>query len=558
MVEIVEGEQPESIKKQVEEAIKLKKLNEEIENQFKRALYFKCGNDLYVWIDIDGHKEIMKVFGGKINTTFENYFKHRMMEIGTDNDEIKDKLERIIGQSMVKSKKYRLCTRVCSEGGNTNTIWYDLTNDNWECIKTVPTTLDSPDLGWSLERVTPCPMFYRWEHQIPQVYPEKIELEEAKEIIWKLFFDDSTGKGILRMKDKENMILRIVSLIAKFIPEIERVIDLTVAPAGYAKSYSDKITKLTVDPSDIIAFGRPSRYNQEVVQNIFHHWLYCIDNCNDNLSAGISDLFSRVVTGAYDSQRQLYSNDKDFVRDLSYHPITINSTINPITRADLIERTVLFELNTTIEEKRETPELDAEYNELKPKLLGSIFTILSKSMWLRNNMTPISIKHRMVNFIKWGYCISEVIGIGGNKFMDIYTKRTEIASFDIVNENSIAKLLKFLVDVNKEYIGNMTGLWTILYSENKDVKQKSDSLPLGNERDMIAFSDIDKSISQQYINKTGDYSILNDKPKSTDSLGKRIASIENDLKKSGILITRDVVWIGNKAERIIKVAKVEK
>lgn len=556
MVDIIENEeQSDTIKKQIDKAKKLKDINDEVSSQFDRALYFKYGNDLYVWIDIDGHKEVMKVHGGKLTGTFGNYFKHRMMSIGLDNDEIKDRLDRLVGNFLVNAKKFELGTRVMSEGGNSNIIWYDLSNDKWEYIKTVPSEDGS---GWSLEKNTPYPMFYRWEHQISQVYPEKVSIEEAKELIQKLFYDKNTGKGILRLKDDDNKILKIVSMITKFIPNIERTIDLTVAPAGYTKSYGDKILKLIVDPSKVIAFRRPAKYSQEVVQNVSHHWLYCIDNCNDELSIGISDLLSTVVTGAYDSQRQLYSTDKDFIRNLSYHCITINGIFNPITRPDLIERTILYELDTTEEERRDTEDLDKEFDEIRPKLIGSIFTILSKAMQLKQNTKFPPIRYRMVNFIKWGYCIAEAVGIGGNRFMDIYTSKVRNASQDIVNENSVAKVINYMIlGKGTNYIGDMTGLWVLLYSGNKEAENKKNTLPLGNERDELTFSNTDKSVADQYIQKTGDYSILSDKPKSPDSLGKRISAIENDLKKSGILIRRGIVWKGNKVEREIEIKNKE-
>ncbi len=102
-----------------------------------------------------------------------------------------------------------------------------------------------------------------------------------------------------------------------------------------------------------------------------------------SISEDESDLLCRAVTGAGFSKRALYSNDDDFIYKFK-RALGVNGINLATTRADFLDRSLVIKLKRIPKDKRRKKEdIDREFEELRPFVLGYIFDILVKVLKYR-------------------------------------------------------------------------------------------------------------------------------------------------------------------------------
>src|SRR5918992_532804 len=86
----------------------------------------------------------------------------------------------------------------------------------------------------------------------------------------------------------------------------------------------------------------------------------------------------RLVTGEADSKRRLYTDDEDVIIELR-RAILLNGINVPTDRGDVLDRSLVVELERIPDgERRTEEELWELFKAEHPKLLGALFTVLSK------------------------------------------------------------------------------------------------------------------------------------------------------------------------------------
>src|SRR5262249_5426230 len=103
----------------------------------------------------------------------------------------------------------------------------------------------------------------------------------------------------------------------------------------------------------------------------------------DNLSylpAWLSDALCRLATGGGFSTRELYTNDEEVIFDAK-RPVVVNGIEDFITRADLLERSLLIRHPPIPEEKRR-PESEfwVAFDATHPRLLGALLDRVSAGL----------------------------------------------------------------------------------------------------------------------------------------------------------------------------------
>ena len=127
------------------------------------------------------------------------------------------------------------------------TIFYDLTNKEWEAIKITAE-------GWVIEKA---PIIFRRHNAQPQVYPSKDYPPDILDRFIKL----------LNVKDEKTKLLIKCYIIALFIPEIDKPILMLHGDPGGAKSTLEELVRTLVDPSSVLTFALP-RDIVELVQQL--------------------------------------------------------------------------------------------------------------------------------------------------------------------------------------------------------------------------------------------------------------------------------------------------
>ena len=255
-----------------------------------------------------------------------------------------------------------------------------------------------------------------------------------------------------------------------------------------------------------------------MVQQLDHNWCAYFDNVT-SISYEISDLLCRAVTGDGFSKRELYSDDDDVI--YSYKRcIGINGINNPATRPDLLDRSILFRLERIPKSQRKTEkQVWSNFQNIKPKLLGSIFSILSKAMQIKESIKLEDLP-RMADFAEWGEAISQAMGYQPNSFIGAYHENIGIQNLEAIEGHVIGSIILELMRRQDLWEGTATDLFN-------RIKELADELRLDT--------------------KAGHF------PKAPNSLRRKLNEIKSNLADENIFI--DPSRKGKAGTKLIKIIK---
>jgi len=182
----------------------------------------------------------------------------------------------------------------------------------------------------------------------------------------------------------EDRILLVAVLVSYFFVEYPFVAIALYGGKGRGKSTAAKILKSLIDPSVTRILDMPSK-REELFQAIDHHYFIAFDNVS-YISGEYSDVFCRVLTGVGTQKRMLYTDDDDFLRKVK-RPIIFNGINVAMTREDLLDRTVLFEV-LPIQNRRTEEEIYRDFEEIRPYILHELFVLVSRVLSILPEVEP--------------------------------------------------------------------------------------------------------------------------------------------------------------------------
>ena len=289
-------------------------------------------------------------------------------------------------------------------------IWYDLTNDGWQAVRVTKK-------GWEVTANPPA-IFRRYNHQQPQDEPvEGVGPAGVLEVL-----------RHLSLATEDDCILFTVWLVAGFVPGIPHPIVIFHGEQGAGKTSNCRVGNALIDPSSMETLALPSN-TRELVQILEHHWLAPFDNIS-SLREDTSNTLCRAVTGGGFSKRALYTNDDDIV--YSYRRlIMLNGINNMAIKPDLLDRAILISVDRIAPGRRKPDSVFwREFMAVRPRILGGMFDALTAAMKLVPNV-ELPTMPRMADFAVWGFAIAEVLGFGGQAFLDAYER-------NIAKQNDVA------------------------------------------------------------------------------------------------------------------------
>ncbi len=284
--------------------------------------------------------------------------------------------------------------------------------------------------------------------------------------------------------------------------------------------------KNIVDPSSVDTLSFPKQFN-ELVQILDHHYLNLFDNVSF-ISNEISDILCRAVTGAGIIKRGLYKNDKDIVYKFR-RGIGINGINLATTKPDFLDRSPIINLKRIEKNARKREEeIDKEFEDLKPSVLGYIFDILVKVLKYKQDHQSKTIKDlpRMADFAGFAEIIARCIGYEDKEFINAYEENIDKQNDEVIEASPVAEaLLLFLLELDKD---NWEGTPTELYKNLEDI---IDQIKPGLTRSNLW-------------------------PKASNSLTSKINEVVPNLKERGIEITTGEK--NREGNRVIKIERIQK
>jgi hypothetical protein len=186
---------------------------------------------------------------------------------------------------------------------------------------------------------------------------------------------------------------------------------------GSAKSTLARMLRSLIDPSAACLRCEP-RDPRDVMIAATNGWVVALDNLS-SIQPWLSDCLCRLATGGGFATRELYSDAEETILD-AQRPVILTSIEDLATRGDLLDRAVVLTLPHIPEERRRPEgELWAEFDRLRPLLLGALLDALAAALGrlpeVRLDRLP-----RMADFALLGAAAEAALGWPSGAFAAAY------------------------------------------------------------------------------------------------------------------------------------------
>jgi hypothetical protein len=369
-------------------------------------------------------------------------------------------------------------------------IYYDLCDKDWGIVRITPHE-------WGVERNYPKILFKRHKINKPQVLPNK-DYPKDKNYL------EEFMKLTNVYDDPNNRVLAEVYIVSLFLlADLPKPVMMPHGTHGSGKSTFQELIKQIVDPSAAPTTAFPNSL-AELTQELDHSYLTFFDNVSE-ISQLTSDTLCRVVTGNGLTKRALFTDDEDFIYNMT-RAVGFNGINITAKRADLLDR--LLNLHLYPIDKRQRKKLKTirqEFDAMLPNLLGYIFDILVKVL-TRIGEVKLEGLPRMADFAEMGELIARCLGYEHNVFIDAYTTNIQFTNQEAIDSSPVATAIINLMNIHAVWSGKAEKLRTELVrivTSNEDLQ-----------------------------------GLLNSKgwPRSPQSLRSRLNEITPNLKEIGIVV----------------------
>jgi hypothetical protein len=184
-------------------------------------------------------------------------------------------------------------------------------------------------------------------------------------------------------------------------------------------------------------------------------WVLCFDNLS-HLPVWLSDAFCRLATGGGFSTRELYTDDGEVIFDAK-RPLVVNGIEDFVTRADLLERSLLIR-HPPIPEENRRPESEfwAAFDAAHPELLGAVLDRVSAGL---RELPRVKLDRlpRMADFALFA-AACERGGGDEPRFLSAYTDNQTGAHEQALDASPLPAALLTLMDGRELWEGTPTEL----------------------------------------------------------------------------------------------------
>ena len=364
------------------------------------------------------------------------------------SETVRSSINAMAGKAMFSSPMHRLHNRTAWDEG---ALYYDL--GDWRAVRVT-------SAGWEVV-VKPPILFRRFPHQKPQVEP--VQGDDLREIL-----------KFINIPDSDMQILFVTDIAAGNIPDIPVPVSLLHGPHGSAKSSALRYKRELMDPAEV-PLQAPPRDVAEFVQIASHNRNLFLDNLS-SLPPWLSDGLSRFCTGDGFVKRRLYTDDDDVV----YKPRGVGGItgINlVVTAADLLDRSFVYQLQPIPEQDRRSErEMDAEFEAIKPKLLGAMFDALAGAMTVKDGIQPPKLP-RLADYALWGCAVAVAIGYTEDEYWAAIDANSRTQTNEALDASPVAQAVCALMVDKESWTSTpselLTALNTVAEREKIDTTAKA-------------------------------------------------------------------------------------
>ncbi|HBZ83236.1 MULTISPECIES: hypothetical protein [Brevibacillus] len=393
-------------------------------------LFHDPSNEAYAEVCLDGRTRTMKVKSKDYSRfLLSHYYKRNGKSPSPDS--VNQAQSQLEAEAIFDGNQHELCLRI---GEHNNNFYYNLNDEKSRVIEISPgdcKVIDAPPLFFISKR-----------NMKAQAMPD---------------FSGDVRRILkhIRLKRNTDKLLYLVYLISCLIPDIPHPVLVFFGEKGAAKSTSMRMTKEIIDPAISNLLSMP-RSTSDLALSLHNNYMTSFDNLT-SISTEQSNLLCTAVTGGTITKRKLYSDDEEAI--LSFKGcVTLNGINVVATKADLIDRSIILELDRVDEnERKEERLLWEQFERDKPFILGGAMKVLSKAIEIYPNVHPEWLP-RMADFTRWGYAITEAMGFKGEYFLKAYKVNQIKANEEAISTSPVAEAIVALMSRTDLWHGTVTDL----------------------------------------------------------------------------------------------------
>jgi hypothetical protein len=445
---------------------------------------FTFNGEPYAIIPVRNHKENHPLNSSAFKGWLFTNGRHKILGKIPGSNSVKEAISYLQGFVGEQNIKINLCNRTAKDShGN---YWLDMSDDDWRAIKINKE-------GWSVVSEPPT-MFRRYEeHQISMVEPDR----QAGDI--------TLLEKYLNIKNKQYIILIYATLVTSILEDITVPCLTLHGQQGSAKTTIFRLLRQIVDPSclGVIDFNE---IKAQLAQTFDHHKVNYFDNLS-GLKRTQSDILAKVITGSGFTQRMLYQNDSDLVRNIK-KVIGLNGINMVIVMPDLLERSIVIETELIEEKNRKTDsDINEEFKSDLPKILGGL---LNLTVEVLKNLALVdkSALPRMADYALHGEAMSMAMGYKEKHFLAIYNRNIAETNQIGVDANQLAGAILAFIDHTPGH--HWEGSIKNFLAEVTDIEYETIEV---------------KDVRDKYW------------PKNAAEMGRRLRELEPILRREGITLT---------------------
>jgi len=358
---------------------------------------------------------------------FKNYlaYIYRQSTGKTIGDQgLKEVLSELEGRALYdkNSKKEKVFLRVGELNG---IIYIDLCNDKWQAIEISST-------GWKVLDSKDVPVrFERSQHSLSLPDPNSASTGDISKL-WEI---------VNIPKDDQILVLPYILECYRYGTAFLILVLLGLQDSG--KSATQNTLRNFIDPSSS-NLRTPPRKADDLVTEAGSNWLVSYNNVS-YLSADMHDDFCCMATGSGFATRTYFTNTQQTLVNIT-RPIIVNGICNFIRKPDLLDRSIILELDSIDESKRKT---DAELSKLLKENLPIIFRGLLDLMVKVLEILPsvtLDKMPRMADFALLGIATEKALNLPEGTFIKRYRDNRANAKESILDSSPVMLALADFIE----------------------------------------------------------------------------------------------------------------
>ena len=210
---------------------------------------------------------------------------------------------------------------------------------------------------------------------------------------------------------------------------------------GTAKSSAARVARRTIDPhrSDL---RRPPRNTEDLMVSAVNNHVVALENVS-SIPDWLSDDLAALATGSGLSKRALFKDAEECILQ-AQRPILINGIGQVVTRPDLLDRSLMLQLQVIQDtERREESEFWPAFDRAHPAILGALLDAVV--MALRNHRkVQLPYKPRMADFAVWMVAAEPACPWPNGTFLAAYASHKQDAIEAMLDGNPLGDAVRAL------------------------------------------------------------------------------------------------------------------